>query len=144
MNGSPNQAKGSDGLRCGSSTASTAGLGPRDIPDGRADGVVENSHPIPSSPAPIPQSMFKVRNFVLGCMVGVFTALVVFIAGFCVQSTRWPIPFTTETVRALLRFISWPWFVGIVLAGGIWGFLFNNKIGESLSRAERHSRWLRR
>ena len=87
--------------------------------------------------------MFKFRNFLLGCSVGLIAALVIFVAGFCVSSERWPIPLTSDSALTFYHYIRWPWFLAIVLLCGIWGLLFNNKLGEAVSRTERYSRWLK-
>jgi hypothetical protein len=83
--------------------------------------------------------MFRFRNFVLGCTVGTFTALVLFAAGFAIRGSRWPIPMEAKTAIDFFHFIHWGWFVAIVLLGGVWGFLFNNKLGEEISRTQRRS-----
>jgi len=76
--------------------------------------------------------------------MGAFFAFVIFAAVFCVESKAWPIKINTESAIAFYHSIKWGVVLTVVLAGGLWGFLFNNELGEELSRAERHSRHFRK
>lgn len=88
--------------------------------------------------------MFKFSNFLGGCLVGAFAAIVLFAIIYIGSIEGWPVSFTGKWLMGFIFSIHWPIFAGICLAGGVWGFLFNNALGEGISRAERRSRYFRR
>ena len=79
------------------------------------------------------QRTFRAVNAGWGALVGIFAGLVLFLVGYGHSDDRAPIAFDRATVVGLAEFISWPWFIGIVLLCSLWGFLFNNWIGDLLS-----------
>lgn len=76
--------------------------------------------------------------------MGAFAAIILFSIVYIGSTDGWPVSFTGKWFLGLFHSIHWLIFVGICLAGGIWGFLFNNALGEGISQAERRSRYFRR
>tara|TARA_B100000614_G_scaffold256581_1_gene275385 strand:+ start:384 stop:680 length:297 start_codon:yes stop_codon:yes gene_type:complete len=76
---------------------------------------------------------FRVSNFFWGCSVGAFVATVAFAVGFIISENKSSIPITNETLQEFIEYVHWGWFAASVIFFGIWGFLLNNRIGETIS-----------
>ena len=78
-------------------------------------------------------ALFRASNLLWGGLLGAVVALGLFFAGYALEETRPALALDRATVSAYLDFVSWPWFGGIVAVFALWGFLFNNRLGDTLS-----------
>ena len=76
---------------------------------------------------------FRPINLLWGGLVGFTVGIGIACIGYAVKEDRPPFSFDYASFTSFFDFISWPWVAFLVALGALWGFLFNNWIGELLS-----------